>query len=176
MTPDGSEETRRRADGSTGGDSPRRESSRSGARELLVVALLGALPWVVLLEANGSVSLVAAWGLANPETLHVFGIVRYFSAEHVRFAWLPPSLQAWPVGVGFYALALASALGGAVTGREDTRVTAGLLVLAGVAALWVTVGFLQRGVPTALPVGTAGLWLAAWRLYGLDFFGGAGGD
>ncbi|WP_101296409.1 TIGR04206 family protein [Halegenticoccus soli] len=135
----------------------------SGPAAVLSILALALLPWTVVVE-NGT-TFVMAWGLVTPAPFHAFSIVEYFGQPGVRYGSLPPSLRAWPLASGVYALALASAGVGFATGREDRRVTAGLLVLAGVASLSVTVGFLRRGVPLAVPLGTGALWLTAWWFY-----------
>ncbi|WP_129115015.1 TIGR04206 family protein [Halegenticoccus tardaugens] len=137
--------------------------SASGPAAVLAILSLSLLPWTVL--GGGDVTFVMPWGLVNPRPLHVFTIVEYFADPRMGYATLPRSLQAWPLALLMYLLALASASVGLATGREDRRVTAGLLVIAGVASLSMTAGFLRRGAPVAVPLGTGALWIAAWWFY-----------
>lgn len=138
--------------------------SRSYARVgWLLAALL--VPWTVLLYPNGS-SYVFTWGLVNVDPIHVTTLPEYLL---VRTSGLPRHLLAWPVSVFLYALALVSAIVGAVWNREDVRVTAGLLAFAGVSHASFALGLGRPGI-LAIPVGTVLLWALAGAVY----FGDAG--
>ncbi|MFB6218833.1 MAG: TIGR04206 family protein [Halobacteriaceae archaeon] len=106
----------------------------------------------------GQATALFAWGLATLDPPGVTTLPAY-----VRLAGGTPGyVAAWPLAAGLWALALASTLAG-VRGREDARVTAGLLALAGVAALPLSLSFAVQPGRTAYPVGTAALWaVAAW--------------
>lgn len=124
-----------------------------------VAGLLAALlvPWTVLLYPDGS-SYVFAWGLASTDPVHVTTLPEYL---FVRTSGLPRRLLAWPVSTLLYGLALASAVVSLI-GREDVRVTAGLLAFAGVSHATFALGMGRPGV-LAIPVGTVALWgLAGW--------------
>jgi uncharacterized protein (TIGR04206 family) len=135
----------------------------SPPRRLGAVVALLAVPWSVQTFANGRPpSLVFAWGLAN------------FDPVGITFLWdflvrytrgLPSYITAWPLSVGCYVLALASAAVG-VRGREDRRVTAGLLAAAGVAQLTLARGFSVQPGRVAWPLGTVACWAVAWWYYG----------
>lgn len=142
-------------------------ASASTRRAAFAVLLLAFLPWGVLWEGD-DVGLVMAWGLFRPSTLHAYPLSALLTEAWPSYRLLPHSLRVWPVGTGLYGLALASAGAGALVRREDPRVTGGLLVLAGIASLWVVVGVAGRSAPgvLAIPLGTVGLWLVAWRWYG----------
>jgi uncharacterized protein (TIGR04206 family) len=99
----------------------------------------------------------------------------YFLDQSRPFAALPPSIRAWPLAIGFHLFAAASAASGAAVGREDRRVTGGLLVLAATASLWVSVGLATRfgvgttsGLFTVLPVGAVATFAVAAVAYGRD--------
>jgi uncharacterized protein (TIGR04206 family) len=130
---------------------------------LAAVALAGLVPWVVVtFGPEPSVDLVHSFGLVSPSPLHVTSLPSYLL---VYTSGLPESLLAWPVASLLYGVALASAVSARLVGREDRRVTGGLLVLSGMSLLPVAIAVGRpRGV-TALPVGTAALWLVAWWGY-----------
>lgn len=126
-----------------------------------VVALLavGLLPWVVVVS-RGEVGLVLAWGLADPATADVTTLPAY-----VRLTGglaVSRYLLAWPVATLLYLAAVASAVAGVAVGREDRRVTAGLLVLVGAVLVPVAAGVGRQAGVVAAPVGTAVCWAAAW--------------
>ena len=132
-------------------------SSSSGAEVLGLLAALLVLPWSVVVSPD-DLSFVLAWGLVHLDPLAVTNLYDYLIV-HTR--GLPPRLIAWPLSVLLYAGALASALVGRWFDREDRRVTAALLGLAGVEHLWFALGTSRGGV-IAVPVATALLWIAAW--------------
>ncbi len=134
----------------------------SATRRLLVLLVLGFLPWTVLV--GESLTLVFAFGLLNPNPLHLTTLYEYLFRFTGGFAALPTYLRAWPVSVLLYLGSLTSALGG-LLGYEDPRVTGGLLALAGVSHVSLAVG-LSRGIGrVAIPVGTVLLLAVAWWLY-----------
>jgi len=129
---------------------------------LAIVALL-VVPWSVQTFAGARPpGFVFAWGLVN------------FDPFSVTFIWdflfrytmgLPDYILAWPLSVGCYLLALASAVGGDAVGREDPRLTAGLLAAAGVAQLTLARGFSVQPGRAGWPLGTLACWLVAWWVY-----------
>jgi len=134
-------------------------------RRFLVVALLGVLPWTVLHSAEGT-SFVFSFGLVNTDPLGVTNAYEYF---FVFTAALPGRLEAWALGIIFYAGAIASACAGLVR-REDPRLTGGLLVLAGIAHARVAYGLYRvyAGSGTSavvLPVGALAAWAVVWYCY-----------
>ncbi|MFC6988228.1 TIGR04206 family protein [Haloplanus sp. GCM10025708] len=136
--------------------------SRSPRRAVVALFALLAVPWTALVYESGYVTLVFPWGLATPAQGSVTSLYHFL----FRYtAGLPEFILAWPLGVLCYVLALASAVAGVVTGREDVRVTAGLLVFAGVAGLSVASGFSVQPGRVAYPVGTLVLWAVAWWFY-----------
>lgn len=135
-------------------------SSSSGAELLGVLGALLVLPWSAVVS-SGDLSLVLAWGLVHLDPVAVTNLYDYLFV-HTR--GLPPRLLAWPASVFLYAGALASAVIGRLSGHEDRRVTAALLLLAGVEHLWFALGT-SRGGTVAVPIGTALLWIGAWLAY-----------
>ena len=129
-------------------------------RRLLAVLVLALVPWTLL--SGGVLTLVFPFGLVNTTPLHLTPLVDYLRYTG-GFAALPSFLQAWPTSVLLYLGALGSAFGG-VVGREDRRVTGGLLVLAGLAHAGLAVGFLRMG-RLAVPLGSLFALALAWWLY-----------
>ncbi len=127
-------------------------------RRPIAYALLGLLPWSVVVAPNAT-TLVFAGGLVSPSPLYITDL---FSYLFVHTRGLPAFLLAWPIGVGMYALALFSALSGTVWNREDRRLTGGLLVVVGLTQLTLALGLSRRLGTVALPVGTGVFWGAAW--------------
>lgn len=125
-------------------------------RSLVAVLAVLAVPLSVQVYPGQTTGLFL-WGLAtlDPPSVTTF-------PEYLRLAGGAPGyIAAWPITAGVWALAAVSA---ALADREDPRVTAGLLVLAGVAALRLSVGFAVQPDRGAYPLGTAVLWVvAAWR-------------
>lgn len=129
-------------------------------RRLLALVLPGVLPWAAVTWPTGYY-LVFAVGWSQ----------RGFSGFRTLLAILgtgsmgAPAVAPWLVGTMLYVLALASAALASV-GREDRRLTAGCLFLAGASVLLFAVRASgQRGV-LVVPVGVATLWLAALYAYG----------
>ena len=127
-------------------------------RRLAAYLLAGLVPWTVLV-AGPSVTVVFSFGLVTPAPLHLTDTLSYVFV-HTRT--LPRFLAAWPVGALCYLLALASALAGAVLDREDRRLTAGLLALAGLSQLLLAWGLSRRAGTLAIPVGTLACWGVVW--------------
>jgi uncharacterized protein (TIGR04206 family) len=145
----------------------------------LVLALL-AVPMAVI-STGGDVTIVSLWGFLNTAAsgseagIGGYPVWAYFLDQSRPFAALPASVRAWPLAIGFHLLAAASAAAGVALGREDRRVTGGLLVLAAAASLWVSVGLATRfgvgttsGLLTVLPVGAIGSVAVAVVAYGSD--------
>ncbi|MDS0282916.1 TIGR04206 family protein [Haloarcula onubensis] len=129
-------------------------------RRLAVVALLGLLPWTVLVIGS-ELTLVFPAGLVNTNPLQFVSIWDFF----VRFtADLPAFIRAWRTGVLLYLVALASALSGAVW-REDPRITALSLVGAALSQVGVFLGFNRRLGYVAVPVGTVVILAVVWWYY-----------
>ena len=137
------------------------DSTRS-RRGLLAVAALAAVPWSLQVFSVGDATFLFVWGLVNTNPLQLTTLTDFL----FRYtAGLPNYILAWPLGAVLWLCALASAAVGAVSGREDPRVTGGLLVLAGVTQVSVAFGFSVQPNRVAYPTGTLALWLVAWWLY-----------
>lgn len=139
-------------------------STVSDGRSVVVLLSLSLVPWSVQVYPAGAPTLVFAWGLVNLDPVGLTHIL-----DFLRFSvGLPDYILAWVVGAGLYLLAVTSSLVGWRLGREDVRVTAGLLVLAGVAQLSLARGFSIQPNRLAVPLGTALLWAVAyWRYWPL---------
>ncbi|OYR44212.1 TIGR04206 family protein [Halorubrum sp. Hd13] len=146
----------------------------------LVLALL-AVPMAVI-SAGGELTVVSLWGFLNAAAsgsgVGGYPVWAYFLDQSRPFAALPASIRAWPLAIGFHLLSAASAVAGVALGREDRRVTGGLLVLAATASLWVSVGLATRfgvgttsSVFTVLPVGAVATLAVAVVAYGGDLRG-----
>lgn len=133
------------------------------ARRLPILLLLAFTPWTVV-SAFGTITLVFPFGLLNFDPIQLATIYDYYFQFTVT---LPRFLQAWGVSVLLYAGAVGSALLGLVW-HEDARVTAALLVLAGVTNLWVSLGFLRRPGYFSVPVGTVLCFVVIWVYYRED--------
>lgn len=127
-------------------------------RRFVAVLAAGVLPWSVVV-AGSELTLVFSFGLVDPAPAHLTDVVSY-TFLHTR--GLPEFLFAWPAGVLLYAVALASAVSGAVFGREDRRVTAALLVLVGLTQVTFAWGFTRRAGTVAFPLGTVTCWTVVW--------------
>jgi len=137
-------------------------------RELLLVLALGLVPWTVVVYTGG-VDLLFPWGLVNTDPWQLTDLPSYLTVYTAGFQSLPARLQAWPVATGVHALAVGSALLTAadrchLDGVEDRRLTAGLLVLAALVHLQVTLG-LDRVGERSLPVGALLAFGVAWIVY-----------
>ena len=118
------------------------------------------IPWLVVVS-NGEVGLVFAWGLFNPDTWHVTTLDAYLFV-HTR--GLPDYLLAWPIAVVLLFGAITSAIAGR-WGREDPRLTGGLLVLVGLLILVTARGIGRPSSVIGLPVGTVAVWFVALWVY-----------
>ncbi|TKX46048.1 MULTISPECIES: TIGR04206 family protein [unclassified Halorubrum] len=183
-SPDGA--TRSASDSMSGTASrPEPESSSpqtSGLVEWLLVAALLAVPMAVVPGGDGGPTLVSLWGFVtlggDGGGIGGYPVWAYFLDQPRPFATLPPSIRAWPLALGFHLLAAGSATSGVALGREDRRVTGGLLVLAAAATLWVAAGLGVRfGVGTTagwfsvLPASAVATLLVAGWAYGGDLRG-----
>ncbi|GAA0720928.1 uncharacterized protein (TIGR04206 family) [Halorubrum trapanicum] len=163
---------------SRSGSGPESPSTSGRVEWLLVVGLL-AVPMVVVPGGDDAPTLVSLWGFvtlgADGGGVGGYPVWAYFLDQPRPFATLPPSIRAWPLAVGFHLLAAGSATGGVALGREDRRVTGGLLVLAAAATLWVAAGLGVRfgvgataGWLSVLPVSAVATLVVGLAAYGRD--------
>lgn len=141
------------------------DDGSSPKRRVVAVALLGVLPWTVLLSADGA-SFVFAFGLVNTGPVGFTNAYDYF---FVFTGDLPERLQAWGAGILLQAGALASATAG-LREYEDPRLTGGLLGFAGVAHARVAYGLYRTYAGTGasavvLPLGALAAWTVAYWYY-----------
>ncbi len=134
---------------------------RSRVAALGFLGLL-AVPWSVQVFSGRDATLLFAWGLVNTNPPMVTTLPE-FLFRYTR--GLPEYILAWPLSVGLYAAALGSAGVGWRTGREDRRVTAGLLVVAAVAQAQLAWGFSVQPNRAAWPVGSVALVAVAAAHY-----------
>ena len=134
---------------------------RSRAAALGLLGLL-AVPWSVQVFSGRDATLLFAWGLVNTNPLMVTTLPEFL---FLYTQGLPEYILAWPLSVGLYTAALVSAGVGWWTGREDRRVTAGLLVVAAVAQAQLAWGFSVQPSRAAWPVGSVALVAAAAAYY-----------
>jgi uncharacterized protein (TIGR04206 family) len=136
-------------------------------RRLLLVALLGVLPWSVV-QSPTVTTLFFPFGFLNLETqTHVVTIYDYL---FVHTQGLYQFVYAWPLGVLLYLLALGSAALGLVD-REDRRVTAGLLALVGLTQLQFALGWGSLPGRLGIPVATITTLTLVWWVYWPDLKG-----
>lgn len=134
--------------------------STTAKRRLLIILLLGLIPWTVV-TVSGTVTLVLPFGLIDAQSWRLLTLPEYLRLSGGRIA---PFIEAWPLSVFLYAGTLVSAIGG-VFGREDPRLTGGFLVLTAVGQLPFVFGLSQRFGYTAIPVGIVLMLAAAWWFY-----------
>ncbi|PSP94074.1 TIGR04206 family protein [Halobacteriales archaeon QS_4_62_28] len=127
------------------------------SRRLAAVLALAVVPWTVAVA--GTVTFVFPFALVDPNTGAVTTIFDYY----VRYTTtLPQYLRAWGIGVGCYLGVVASVLSGRVWDVEDRRVTAGLLVFAGLTQLSLAYGFSRQPGRFGVPVGTVLCLAVVW--------------
>lgn len=139
-------------------------TDRRSPAALASVCLLIGVPWIVLLNGSGDVTLMMPWGLVNTNPWHAIGLSAYLDATR-GFGTLPWSLQVWPISLGFYIGGVLSAASGVLVDREDPRLTTGLLGLSAVGSLIVWQGLAGRGVSGTIPVGAVATGIVIWWFY-----------
>jgi len=136
----------------------------SSQTALAAVCGLVIVPWVALPNGAGDMTFVMSWGLVNTNPWHAVGLPEYLGATR-GFGTLPWSLQVWPISLGFYIGAVASAASGVLIDREDPRLTVGLLVLSAVGSTIVWSRLAGRGVSGPIPVGVIATAVVVWWFY-----------
>lgn len=140
-----------------------RPADRSDARPagwlvVVVVSAVGLVPWSVQRFTTGELFLRFAWGGVSFEPAFVVAPLWTYPVASA------PLLTQWTVATGCWLAAVASALTG-LAGREDARLTAGLLGVAAAVNLLVAVSFGVQPGRVAYPTGSlAALFVAGWRL------------
>ena len=137
---------------------------RSSSLGFVAIAALAVFPWVLQLNGTGDLTAVMSWGLVNTNPWHTLLLPSYLDATQ-GFSTLPQSLQVWPLGLAFYCGALLSSASGVFAGREDVRVTLGLLALSAITSVIVWWGLLGRGAAGTIPVGAIATAMVAWWFY-----------
>jgi uncharacterized protein (TIGR04206 family) len=132
-------------------------------RRLGLVLVAGCVPWlVIVVEGARTLSLVFSFGFVSLAPAHVTPIWHYVAGVP---GGLPAELSSWPVATFLYLLAVDSAVIGWQFGREDRRLTGGLLVVAGLSLLPVVFAVGRPAGVTPVALGTTVLWLVAWVGY-----------
>jgi uncharacterized protein (TIGR04206 family) len=131
-------------------------------RRLLVLLALGAVPWTVVIIGD-QLTLFFPFGVLNTDPVALVDLLAWFGGG----GGLPRNPELLPLSYLFYLGALLSALAG-LWDREPTRLTAGLLVLAGVTHLGVAYSVLHRIAYVPLPAGALLAVAAAWWFYWPD--------
>ena len=139
-------------------------SDYSSPAALAAIVVLVIVPWVVQSNGAGDLTAVMSWGLLNTNPWHALPLSTYLDATQ-GFSTLPQSLQVWPLGLAFYCGALLSSASGVFAGREDMRVTAGLLALSAITSVIVWWGLLGRGAAGTIPVGVIATAMVGWWFY-----------
>ncbi|GAB3410295.1 hypothetical protein GCM10027435_00770 [Haloparvum alkalitolerans] len=155
------------------GDATSDPTPPSGRLAAAATLALLFVPVTALRAGAGDYTLLMPWGflntapLAPDRSIHVYTVASYF-LDGPPVAALPRSITVWPVALACHLLAAGSAVAGALFGREDRRVTGGLLVLAAVGSAWVAVGVGARGGSplAAPPLGAAVTLGVAAAFYG----------
>ena len=131
---------------------------------MAAILTLAVFPWVLQLNGTGDLTAVMSWGLVNTNPWHTLLLPSYLDATQ-GFLTLPQSLQVWPLGLAFYCGALLSSASGVFAGREDVRVTVGLLALSAITSVIVWWGLLGRGAAGTIPVGVIATAAVGWWFY-----------
>ncbi|WP_276254211.1 TIGR04206 family protein [Halomontanus rarus] len=144
--------------GSESGDAVSAGDDRDDRRQLtwwLALCSPLVVPWVVVLTT--SATLVFPWGMVAVEGWYVTSLPDFLAST----SGLPRHLEVWPLGSLCYGFAFAWAVGERI--GADQRVTAGLLVLAAIAAVWMGSGLGVEPNRRAIPLGSILLFaLALW--------------
>ncbi|PSQ45516.1 hypothetical protein BRD17_01235 [Halobacteriales archaeon SW_7_68_16] len=136
---------------------------RTAARRLLALAVVAALPWTVVVYSGGY-DLLFPWGVFNSNPPRILSLPDLFRSTGGR---APARLTTWALSTAIFLVAAVMETIGVITARltrtdgTDRRLVAGLLVLAAVANLRVTLHLARIG-ETALPLGVPILVVAAW--------------
>lgn len=142
-------------------------SRSSVGRRFLAFLAVFAVPWAIIRWTNpdgttgwGAFFAYGLGGVLGPLGDRFVALPRYLSMTGPMPYWQ----QAWPTGAFLFACAFASAAL-ALVGREDERVTGGLLVMAGAAAGLHALGLALSEGLFVLPVGPLACWALAAAAY-----------
>ena len=131
-------------------------------RRLVALLALGIVPWTVVFVGD-QVTLFLTFGVLNTDPVEFTFLLTWFAGG----GRLPRNPELLPLSYLFYLAALASAAAG-LWDREPPRLTAGLLVLAGVAHLGVSYSVLHRIAYLPVPAGALLALALAWWFYWPD--------
>lgn len=132
---------------------------------LIVLLALLVVPWSVQVYVHGPVTVLFAWGEVGFAPLRASTLLTYFSHAGEPPAWL----FGWLLATLCHFLTLCYVAAGVATGRPtDSRLTTGLLVLAGIGLVSFALGFAAQPSRTAFPLGAAAFWLVAGWYWAID--------
>ena len=140
----------------------------AAARRLVVLAVLGLVPWTVLVSTD--LTFVFSAGIVNSNPWVFLSTPEYLANTR----GVAPFIEAWLVGSALYGAALVSAAAEAL-GRGDRRLTGGLVALAALGQVPLVLVWGRQFGRTALPAGSLLLLAAAWWYYWPAFREGLGG-
>jgi uncharacterized protein (TIGR04206 family) len=132
------------------------------SRRLLVLLALGVVPWTVVFVGR-ELTLFFPFGVLNTNPLELTLLAEWFAGG----GRLPRNPELLPLSYLFYLGTLLSAFAG-IWDREPPRLTAGLLVLAGVTHLGVSYSVLHRIGYLPVPVAALLALALAWWFYWPD--------
>jgi uncharacterized protein (TIGR04206 family) len=130
-------------------------------RRLLALLAIAVVPWTIVF-IGGEVTLLFPFGVFNSNPPQVTDLYTLLS-----FGWrLPRNPHFLPLSYSFYAIALVSVAAGVANETyEPTRLTAGLLALAGGTHIAITPSVAYKLYWTPVPFGAVLLFAAAWWFY-----------
>ena len=131
-------------------------------RRLFALLALGAVPWTVVVIGD-QLTLFFPGGVLNTDPIAFVDLFTWFAGG----GGLPRNPELLPLSYLFYLGAILSAAAG-LWNREPPRLTAGLLVLAGIAHLGVAYSVLHRIAYLPVPVGPLLAFAVAWWFYWPD--------
>ena len=131
-------------------------------RRLAALLALGLVPWTVVFVGD-QVTLFLTFGVFNTGPVEFTFLPTWFAGG----GRIPRNPELLPLSYLFYLGALLSATAG-LGAREPPRLTAGLLVLAGVTHLGVSYSVLHRIAYLPVPAGALLALALAWWFYWPD--------
>jgi len=142
------------------------EDGQSRRRRIGALALLGALPWTVLTYGS-ELNAIFLWASVATSPPQILTLPEYLAVVGIPLSRLPARLLGWPVSTASFCLAVAVEAAGFGLDRDFRRPVAGLIVLAALAHLRVTLG-MSRTAGVAVPLGPLAAFGLLWWGYRAD--------